>query len=288
MRLISWNLNGRVRDAPAQIAALLRKRPDVVALQEVTRSSLPLLRAALSEGGLPQIVDSFTLAPPDFTATGPRRYGQLTASRYPLRAEQPGRFVVPWPERVLSARLEVGALRIELHNTHVPPGATNGWIKIDVLDGIWNALAVPSTEPRILCGDFNTPQAELMTGEVVTWGQRLSPNGGWRIVRTRWRRPGRDWDLGERRVLTGLGDHDLADVYRALHGYEVSESSWFVRRSGRETGRRFDHVFASRSLVPLTCRYLHALRQSGLSDHAPIEVTFGIPDMPAPNDMARC
>ena len=274
MRLISWNLNGRRAKAHDQVAALLAREPDVVALQEVTRSTLPLLQAALIHGGLLHVADSFSLTPTTFQAVGPRKYGQITASRHPLTAAAPKRFRVPWPERVLSVHINCGGRDLEVYNTHVPPGSSNGWVKIDALEGIFAALAVPAAHPRILCGDFNTPQAELPSGEVVTWAQRRTAGGGWRVVGKRQGRAGSDWDAGERRVLTGLAAFDLVDVYRALHGYEVSESSWVLARHGEETGRRFDHVFASRELHPVSCCYLHNLRTNGLSDHAPIEATF--------------
>ncbi len=94
-------------------------------------------------------------------------------------------------------------------------------------------------------------------------------------------RPGGEWDTGERQVLTGLADFDLADVYRLLHGYAPVETSWVLKQAGREVGRRFDHVFASRELLPLACEYLHDVRLSGLSDHSAIEVIFGFPDKAA-------
>ena len=258
--------------------AVLARAPDVIALQEVTTSSLPLLRSVLAEGGFTQLADSFALAPADFQPHGPRRYGQLTASRYPLTSEAPSQIAVPWPERVLTVRLEVEGQGILLYNTHVPPGSSNGWIKIETLNGIYNALSARSETPRILCGDFNTPQFETANGEVVTWAQRPTASGEWRIAHMFRGRPGNEWDAGERRVLTGLAEHDLVDVYRSMHGYSAMDSSWILRRGERTIGRRFDHVFASRALVPRSCEYLHHLRASGLSDHAPIEVTFSLPD----------
>ena len=255
---------------------LLARGPDIVALQEVTRSTLPTLRAALIDGGLSHVVDSFSLAPPSFQSVGPRKYGQVTASRHPLISEDPDRFRVPWPERVLSVIVHIHGLEIEVHNTHIPPGSSNGWIKIAVLDGIFATLAVPATRPRILCGDFNTPQTETLSGEVVTWGQRRTAQGGWRVVSRRKGRSGAEWDAGERRVLTGLADFDLVDTYRALNGYKVSDSSWVLSRQGASIGRRFDHIFASRELLPITCVYVHEFRTMGLSDHSPIETTFEV------------
>ena len=39
IRLISWNVNTRVRCLPDQVAALVARQPDIVALQEVTRTT---------------------------------------------------------------------------------------------------------------------------------------------------------------------------------------------------------------------------------------------------------
>ena len=57
MRLISWNRNGRRGTVASQATALLDRDPDVVALQEVTQTSLPMLRDALRAGGLIHTVE---------------------------------------------------------------------------------------------------------------------------------------------------------------------------------------------------------------------------------------
>ena len=101
-----------------------------------------------------------------------------------------------------------------------------------------------------------------------------SPDGSVWARRTIRGEPGARWDAAERSVLRGLADHDLPDVYRTLHGYGVRDFSWVLRRRGRTVRRRFDHVFASRSLEPRSCTYLHELRERGLSDHSPLEVVF--------------
>ncbi|MFL5804039.1 MAG: endonuclease/exonuclease/phosphatase family protein, partial [Roseiflexaceae bacterium] len=168
---------------------------------------------------------------------------------------------------------------IELHATHLPNGANHGWIKIETFEGIYARLACAADHPRILCGDLNTPQAELSSGEIVTWGQDMLPDG--RIVlEGTWRDPaGREdtserWDRGERNVLAGLAAYDLPDVYRAIHKYGVQEFSWYWVGRDRQVGRRFDHVFASSSLGAKVCSYLHDFRERKLSDHAPIEAVF--------------
>ncbi len=88
--------------------------------------------------------------------------------------------------------------------------------------------------------------------------------------------PGERWDAAERSILTGLAAHDLADVFRQLHGYGVSEFSWRLKRHGEFTDRRFDHVFASAALHPIECRYVHDWREAGLSDHSALEVEFAL------------
>lgn len=148
-----------------------------------------------------------------------------------------------------------------------------------MLEGLYAGLAIPSTTPRILCGDFNTPQLELPTGEVVTWGQRITAKG-MAVIRKHIRGgEGVRWDRGERQILQGLAAYDLHDVFRRLNGYETPKCSWYPLRKDplqqlRLIGRRFDHAFASASLNPLLCTYLQMFRESGLSDHAALEAVF--------------
>jgi exodeoxyribonuclease III len=274
MKLVSWNINGRVAKASAQCGALASREPDIVALQEVTTRTCPILRSGLKSHGLPFAVDSFGLAPSTSELTGPRRYGLLIASRFPVGAVAGVRFAVPWPKRILAATIAGPGCQLELYTTHIPPGSTNYWIKVEMLEGLYAALASTPRGPRILCGDFNTPQLERPNGEIVTWAQGMDEQG--RVVL--WERfrggSGARWDAAERNVLEGLARFDLADVYRSLHGYVVYDCSWYLRRKGTVVGRRFDHVFAAACLRPMRCEYLHAFREAALSDHSPMEVVF--------------
>jgi exonuclease III len=279
MRLISWNVNGRVAGLSDQSQALHQRYPDIIALQEVLPTTAARWRAQLAHRGLPYSVDSFTLqsGPPELTRR--RQYGQVLASHWPLRPLPPTAFPVPWPERVLSAMLESPWGTIEVHTTGIPPGVSNGWLKVEMLEGIYARLACPTPRARIFCGDLNTPQAESADGRITTWGQVLAPHGSVRIWTTKSDAVGRvdtgvRWDAAERNVLIGLAPFDLADVFRTLHGYDVQDWSWYWKGKGRRIGRRFDHVFASRRLYAVQCQYLHALREMGLSDHSPIEVDF--------------
>jgi exonuclease III len=262
MHLISWNVAGRRSTCSEQIDALERQKPDVVALQEVRKSTLVKFQTGLPQIGLEHMKDSVYLA-----SQYGRPYGQAIASRWPLEFLPPTDFDVPFPERMLSVILDSPWGPIELHTAHIPPGSSNGWIKIETFEGIFKRLACKSDIPRILCGDFNTPQAETPDGQIVTWGQTAKRH----VIKRGHKR----WDAGERSVVQDLAEYDLPDVFRSLHGYQVQEFSWCVYRKGRCVAqRRFDHIFASKSLNPVECKYLHPFRTKGLSDHSAIEARF--------------
>jgi endonuclease/exonuclease/phosphatase family metal-dependent hydrolase len=249
-----------------------------VALQEVVPTTVAQWRAYLAHSGLVYCVDSFALQDQPSTERR-RRYGELLASRWPLTPLPPTAFRVPWPERILSAVLASPWGVIELHTTGIPPGVSNGWLKVEMLEGIYGRLACPSACPRLLCGDLNTPQAESTDGRLTTWGQVIAANGRvrtWKTKRDRFGRvdTGDRWDAAERSVLAGLAAFGLPDVFRTLHGYDVEEWSWYWKGRHQRIGRRFDHVFASPQLHAVQCYYLHAWRETGLSDHAPLEVHF--------------
>ncbi len=78
----------------------------------------------------------------------------------------------------------------------------------------------------------------------------------------------------ERSIMTGLAEYDLADVYRSVHGYERSGYSWTNQWRECRTYRRFDHVFASSKLNPISFECRHDFLDKKLSDHAPIMAEF--------------
>lgn len=272
MRLLTWNLNGR-RKVDEQMAAIAARSPDIVALQELTQNSTTSWRAVLPLAGLPHVADSFASSP-SWEPKGPRRYGLVIAGRFPL-ACLTSAHTVPWPERILSVAVLAPRCAINVHTTHIPPGSTNGWMKIEMLEAVSAVVSEHSNTPSILCGDFNVPQAETPEGRIVTWGEDMVD--GEPRLRGRWRGgDGRRWDRAERTVMEGGAQRLLIDAYRHLHGYGRQEFSWFVHRKERRIGRRFDHVFCSRELVVKSCEYLHRLREDGLSDHSAMELDFEV------------
>ena len=280
MYLISWNVNGRVTHRGAQSHAIHQRHPDLVALQEVVPTTVARWHAQLDHGGLVYRVDSFALQN-HLPTERRRRYGELLASRWPLMPLPPTDFPVPWPECILSAVLASPWGANELHTTEIPPGVSNGWLKVEMLEGMYGRIACPSSCPRILCGDLNTPQAESTDGRLTTWGQVIAANGRVRIRKTKHYRCGRV-DTGDRRdaakrnVLVGLAPSGLPDVFRTLHGYAVAAWSWYCQGRHQRIGRRFEHVFASPQSQAVRYHYLHSWREAGLSDHAPMEVPLRI------------
>ena len=264
MRLISWNVARRVGSLPAQAAALSGRRPDVLALQEISSRTLPMWRAACATIGLPHVLASLDDADPDREPAARRRTGVIIASRLPLSARP--ELSPPWPETVAGAVVETEAGSVEVHCVHVP-NAANGWIKVETLEAIRSGLATLPRAARILCGDLNTPRRELRDGTVVSFArdsrERLRPERGTR------------WDEGELGVVPGLRDLGYSDAFRTLHGYERSEPSWtWRRRAGHDGGWRLDHIFSSAALRPVGCRYHHEWRDADLSDHSALEADF--------------
>jgi len=253
VRLVTWNVAGRVRRQPEQAAALAGAGADVVALQEVTATTLPLWREALDAAGLPHAISSLDAGPPP----RPRRLGVLTAARGPLgaRALPPG---LPWPERVLVVALADGS---EVVNVHSPISPSPDLAKVLTHEALAAALGPAGDAPVVLCGDLNTPRREHGPGDVLTFAH----DSRGRVREQR----GERWVAAERALVAGLLDHGYLDAFRAIHGYGEREASWTYPR-GRG-GYRLDHVIV-RGLEPQAAVYAHAWRISGLSDHSALIV----------------
>ena len=97
VKLLSWNVAGRVGVLAAQTEAVARQEPDIVALQEVRPSTAPVWRDALAAAGLGHAIDSSAFA-------NGRRIFNLVASRWELIELPP--IGAPQPERVLSAVID--------------------------------------------------------------------------------------------------------------------------------------------------------------------------------------
>ncbi len=277
MRVLSLNVNRAGGERVVrQVRALAARGPDIVALQEVALRHRAAYRQALHAAGYPYVLDS--IGEPTALHTGRRSVGVLTASTWqcaPLAHAMPG---LPWPERLLSVTIATPWGEVEVHNVYVPLtyGDTDAGVKVQTLNALFTGLSNTTHPRRILCGDFNAPQGETEAGELITFGQTRRRSGLFAITHAA-------AHASEGRIFRDLAAHDLADVYRALHGYARQEISWLHAPSQR--GFRLDHLFASRALNPVACAYLHDFRTadaaayggmtwSRLSDHAAIEAVF--------------
>jgi exonuclease III len=248
VRLVSWNVAGRVRRRPEQVEALLAEDPDAIALQELSATTVPGWRADLGAAGYAVRTSLDRLAPP---AERRRPLGVLVAAREAMRA---GPTVdVPWPERLLAVRLG----GVVLYNVHSPVSESPGLAKVLTHEAVHAHLARRSRTPRVLCGDLNTPQRETVDGEVLTFARtsagRLRPERGERH------------DRAELALIRGLEDAGFRDAFRTTHGYGPRDRSWTWPNGG---GYRLDHVIVTQQLDVRECRYLHAWREAGLSDHS--------------------
>jgi exonuclease III len=246
VRLLSWNVQGKLGRLPEQAASVASLEPDLVCLQEITRNSAPLWEHALTTIGLSH---QFHLPP------GPgRRLCVLIAGRTPFSAEQVAG--VPWPERALSARFE----DFELVGMHSPVSQTREPVKVPTHEAVFAHLAAPASHPRLLCGDLNTPRKGHADGTVWTFARdhygRLRPERGER------------WDAAESSLIRGLEPFGFRDAFRSLHGFDSKEPTWEWPRWGG--GWRLDHLIVSADVDVPDCHYLHDWRREGLSDHSPL------------------
>jgi exodeoxyribonuclease-3 len=257
VRVVSWNVAGRVGAQPQQAAVIAACEADVVALQEVTRRTLPLWRAAFAELGFAGFECSLdAISGP----VGRRLLGVATAARAPLRRldEPPG---VPWPERALCC----ASGELEVVNVHSPIAPAPDLAKVRTHEAVAAYLETRCRAPIVLCGDLNTPRRELPDGDVVTFAYdsagRLRPERGER------------WDRAERALVHDLRGQGWVDAFRALHGYGERHASWtFPDDKG---GWRLDHVLL-RGVRPVASAYAHDWRRAGLSDHSALVVDLAV------------
>jgi exonuclease III len=282
LRLISWNVQQGSLPA-AQVAALSRRQPHIVALQDVFYTAAPEFQDQLKQIGLPHSACTLPNPPPPIVQpaipdSNPRlrlperlrhpKVGVLVASAWPLTV-LPARETnidPPWPERLLSVTIASPWGAIELHNVYLPH---QGHILVlyHMLRALYAGLARSARKHRILCGDMNLPVDELADGRLITHGQQLV--GDQIVVKNAL------LDEAEHRLLRGLAPFDVVDVFRLLYGYE--QQGWSYMDTKPPYRRlRLDHVLASPTLRPQLFRYQHAWRESAppLSDHAAAEVHF--------------
>ena len=272
LKCFTWNLGHRIKKIPSQMKAVVDRNPNIIAFQEITLESSKIIKKILSLD-YKNIVDSFELISDQSLLKGPRRLGVLIATNYDLKLRSQNEFDIPWPERILATDITTLHETIEFYNTYIPPGSSNRWKKIETLEGLYKGLAKHTEKKRILCGDFNTPQDELLKHGVCTFAQKINKKGVPKLKKIFRGGSGNRWDQGERNVLEGLKEFNLSDAYRRIHPIPKKAYSFVIERRGKVVAkRRFDHFFLSKEFKIKSIEYLHQFRESGLSDHSPLEL----------------
>jgi exonuclease III len=249
MLLVNWNLAGRVKRLPEQAEQLLGLGADILCLQELTRTTLPVWRDLLETAGYAGIAHGDLE-----TSARSRPLSVLTATRTPLHPVLVDD--VPWPERVLAVHISDGT---EVVNVHSPISPKPDLAKVRTHEAVHRHMSdSPAGPARLLCGDLNTPRKERSDGSTWTFARdrygRLRPERGER------------WDEAELALIRGLEPYGYRDAFRLVHPYDVEEISWGWTRSGG--GYRLDHLIVSSNVAVGECRYEHRWREEGLSDHS--------------------
>jgi exonuclease III len=258
MKLVTWNTAGRKKKQPLQAEHIMSLSTDIIALQEIKRSTHDLWVNSLIGAGL-HVASSIDHC--HQALNGPRNNFVLLASRHKITKKKQANLV--WPEKALCCTIPFFN-NLTVTTIHIPPGASNGWKKIETFEGIFDYLSLSDFGTSILCGDFNSPQKELEDGTLVTWGQKIGQDGTIRLARSK--DQGSRWHDGEYNLLKGLEKYGYVDNYRMINGYDSTDYSWYVN-NGDRVGRRFDHIL-SRGLEVQMCYYDHSVRENKLSDHS--------------------
>ena len=240
MKLLAWNIRhgGGSKRMPHIALTLLEHAADVVVLTEFRRTTGGQIAGVLADHGLEHQACS---DPP------PGKNGLLVASRAPIQV-QPG-LTHRWAEIVLP---DSGLRILAVHAPHDTPGqASASTARTRFFQAVVDKGRAHVTDPFIMLGDFNEWTRGPAT-RVLTAGREQGDEEGSTLACT--------YRLG---VLASLG---YIDAWRRFNP-AGREFTWYSPQGG---GFRIDHVFVSPPLRDSVefCRYSHAERESGLSDHS--------------------
>jgi exonuclease III len=262
MKILSWNTADRSNKVEEQFDAITFHEPDVICLQEVQASGEEKWQQILSTN-YDYVISSYAHVA-ERSKTGPRKYHLIIASKKEIQLDRSASNHVPWEERLLVVKHIENKLRIA--TTHIPPGGSNGWIKIDFFEGLYDLL---SEKDVVLLGDFNSPRKEFPDGTLMTWGQRQNIKGEIKIRAKIKGLDGQRWHDGEYNLLRGITKINCQDYFRYLHGYD-NEAFSCVTQTNSDIKYRFDHAIGSNHIKPPKASYDVSLMLKNLSDHAPL------------------
>lgn len=322
LTVASWNVQGEsktssedIREQVEFLFSALDEVPDIINFQAVACRNkgndpwyrgVDVLRSRLAEHGLGHLVHSCDWAAelanstiqPHHKIKASHERANVTASRFPLsrkRLEIDGeisarskhrQFTTNFPERILvsevQSKQQLGT-RIENWNVGVIAGSSWGEEKIKILETVYSHLSGNSNQPRLLAGDFNTPNDERNDEDTgsnyITYGgrQEADEENKGDLRKPSW--IAERWHDAELKVLEGCDDQ-LHDAFRQKHGHQLKDSNghyqdgMYSHKAGG-TKKRLDHIFSDAQRFTVeSCRYLSL--QDAPSDHAPIVATLSL------------
>lgn len=255
VRLLTWNVqHANAARTRRQAVWLATEDPhDVLALTEVAAGDTgALLARLLSEFGysvyLPEVIGD--------------RYRVLVACRTGTLdvLTDPGVDVLP--HRCVAARIVLPQTELGVVGLYVPSRGAKDQRNVAkrafqdavaaALPGLVTRLGVSG--PVLAAGDLNVVEPEHEPRYPV-FGQ---------------------WEYDFYRSFAKAG---LTDAFRLTQPTGM-DYSWYGRPSGdgRRNGYRFDHCFITAAHADKVhdCRYVHAIREDGLSDHAAMSLTIAV------------
>lgn len=252
VRVLTWNVQHANASRTAKQAAWLATTDphDVLVLTEVAAGDTGrLLARLLGEFG-------YTVHLPE---AGDDKYRVLVACRTGILDVLAGTGVDVLPHRCVAARVKLPQTEIGVIGLYVPsrgPQEQRNVAKRAFQDAVTTALPslvakLDVTGPVVATGDLNVVEPDH--------DPRYAVFGQW------------EYDF-----YRSFADAGFADAFRITQPAGM-DYSWFGRPSvdGHRNGYRFDHTFITTAHTDAVrdCRYLHALRENGLSDHAAMTLT---------------
>jgi exonuclease III len=241
MRLLSWNIQagGGVR-LPRIVEEISAYDADIIALTAFRTKTAKALCDALRDRGWPYVENS---------NPGENENGVAVFAQTPMLRARPNPAPAGDRFRWLDIDFPEYGFGIAVLNIMAAvPGKKAAKIRI------WNALVQAAEErlrePFLLAGNWNTGAHYLdEPGKTYVCDQQFAR-------------------------LSTLG---WSDLWRRFHPGGV-EGTWYSRRKGGVPGNPFrvDHAFATPGLLPRinSCRYSHAEREAGVSDHSIVLVEW--------------
>jgi exonuclease III len=238
VRILSWNIQhgGRSR-LPRIVEEVSAYDPDVVALTEYRAAPGVVLCAAMKERGLPYC---------ETTNPSGSRNGIAVFSRALIRVKP---CAAPPESQVRWLDIDLPEYGFSVCTLHVMAAGSTVGSPCNVAKAqFWNAVLVTAEarlhKPYLLIGDWNTGAHRLdETGKTFVCAEQFAK-------------------------LSAIG---WTDMWRHHHP-GTTEWTWYSKFKGgaRGNGFRLDHAFATPSLLPRvkSCRYSHAERDAGVSDHS--------------------